>query len=145
MASRLAAAKSTESHDVGANAPAGRTLDPITPCPSSLSMGPLRRSNPRQEPSAVVPHARICAGGDPNLTVKGRPYRDPPEAVSNTETKPLELPTPADLQPAAVRRAGDAEDLSGQAELGGGCRRRLRSAATQVGARGRAAAARAAA
>lgn len=84
VASRLAAAKPTESHDVGANAPAGRTLDPITPCPSSLSLGSLRRSNPRQEPSAVVPHARICAGGDPNRKVKGRPYRDLPIGGKHT-------------------------------------------------------------
>jgi hypothetical protein len=36
-----------------------------SPCPhpASLPRGALRRSNPRQEPSAVVPHAGICAGG----------------------------------------------------------------------------------
>src|SRR5690606_4428861 len=33
--------------------------------------------NPTQEPSAVVPLARICAGGGPSLRAKGRPYRDP--------------------------------------------------------------------
>ena len=33
---------------------------------SSLSLGTLRRSNPRQEPSAVALHARICAGGGPS-------------------------------------------------------------------------------
>ncbi|MGH3851657.1 MAG: hypothetical protein ACRDRT_18525, partial [Pseudonocardiaceae bacterium] len=27
----------------------------------------FRRQHPRQEPSAVVPHAGICAGGGPNL------------------------------------------------------------------------------
>jgi hypothetical protein len=38
---------------------------PARPHPAPLSRGALRRSHPRQEPSAVVPHAGICAGGGP--------------------------------------------------------------------------------
>ena len=34
-----------------------------SPHPAPLARRPLRRQNPRQEPSAVVPHAGICAGG----------------------------------------------------------------------------------
>ena len=33
--------------------------------PASFSQPALRRHDPRQEPDAVVPHVRICAGGDP--------------------------------------------------------------------------------
>lgn len=32
-------------------------------CATSLSGGTLRVTNLRQEPYAVVPHVRICAGG----------------------------------------------------------------------------------
>src|SRR5712691_6292046 len=37
----------------------------VAPCPraASISRTALRRSHPRQEPSAVVPHAGVCAGG----------------------------------------------------------------------------------
>src|SRR6266511_4410709 len=40
---------------------------------SSLSRSALSRSYSRQEPSAVVPHAGVCAGGWPS---KASPYRD---------------------------------------------------------------------
>ena len=33
------------------------------PCVAPLSRRAIRRQNPRQEPSAVIPHAGICAGG----------------------------------------------------------------------------------
>src|SRR2546426_7426594 len=42
----------------------------------SLARAALRRPYPRQEPSAVTPHAGIRAGGGPSVTVKGLPYRD---------------------------------------------------------------------
>jgi hypothetical protein len=50
--------------------PSARVLHP---CPWDR---PLRRSNPRQEPSALAAHARICAGAA-RVTYEGRPYRDP--------------------------------------------------------------------
>ena len=28
-----------------------------------VTLSPLRRQNPREEPGAVIPHAGICAGG----------------------------------------------------------------------------------
>ena len=34
--------------------------------PAPLARAAIRRHHPRQEPSAVVPHAGICAGGGPN-------------------------------------------------------------------------------
>jgi len=40
--------------------------------PASLAPAALRRHYPRQEPSALDAHARICAGGAGN----GGPYRD---------------------------------------------------------------------
>ena len=39
--------------------------------PAPLARGAIPRSYPRQEPSAVVPHAGICAGGGPNLNGEG--------------------------------------------------------------------------
>ena len=51
--------------DVGADAASHRPVAPARPHPAPLSRGALRRSHPRQEPSAVVPHAGICAGGGP--------------------------------------------------------------------------------
>jgi hypothetical protein len=33
------------------------------PCEASIPRHAVRRQNPRQEPSAVIPHAGICAGG----------------------------------------------------------------------------------
>jgi hypothetical protein len=62
--------------DVGAHEQAGPEVDPDAASPASLPGAALRRSNPRWEPSAVVPLARICAGGGPSREAKGRPYRD---------------------------------------------------------------------
>ena len=64
---------------------------------ASLPGGALRRQNLRQEPSAVVPHAGICAGGRP----QGRSL---PRLVSPPRDRPiasrLGLPTrPADPPP----------------------------------------------
>ncbi|MBN4056324.1 ABC transporter permease, partial [Rhodothermus sp. AH-315-K08] len=39
------------------------SVGPYSQNPASLARGALRRQNPRQEPSAVVPLAGICAGG----------------------------------------------------------------------------------
>src|SRR6478609_3279516 len=51
--------------------------------PASLARAAIRRHHPRQEPSAVVPHAGICAGGSPGrrgqivpTRPKGCPYRN---------------------------------------------------------------------
>ena len=41
--------------------------------PAPLTDAPLRRQNPREEPSALDAHAEICAGAASN----GGPYRDP--------------------------------------------------------------------
>jgi hypothetical protein len=63
--------------DLGTNEPSGQAMAPVSACAPSLCLGPLQRSNPRWEPSAVVPLARICAAGGPRREPKGRPYRDP--------------------------------------------------------------------
>ena len=55
------------------------------PPPSSLSQHALRRQNPRQEPSAVVPHAGICAGGRP----QGRSLPRPPRRQCWPEAPPV--------------------------------------------------------
>ena len=57
--------------------PSRDAVDPASPHPASLPRRPLRRSHPRQEPSAVVPLAGICAGGRPqgrSLPRSGRPW-----------------------------------------------------------------------
>jgi len=51
---------------------AARWLPPAH-IPASLPGGALRRQNLRQEPSAVVPHAGICAGGRPQGRSLPRP------------------------------------------------------------------------
>ncbi len=71
VASRLTAAKPTKQDDLGPHEPACNAMDPFTANTTPLSLGSLRRSNPRQEPSAVVPLARICAGGGPSLKGEG--------------------------------------------------------------------------
>jgi IS66 C-terminal element len=76
LAPLATATESTKPHDLGPDAPSSGTLDPEAPRTSRLSMGPLRRANPRQKPSAVVPHARICARGGPSREAKARPYRN---------------------------------------------------------------------
>ena len=53
-----------------------RRRNPVaTPCPhtASIPRSSLRRSHPRQEPSAAVPHAGSCAAA----ARQGGPYRDP--------------------------------------------------------------------
>ena len=52
-----------------------RTMAPTRPRAPSISLGPLRRQDPRWEPSALAAHARICAGR-PESQGEGRPYRD---------------------------------------------------------------------
>jgi len=41
-----------------------------------MSSSPIGRYYPRQEPSALIAPARICAGGGSTLNAKTRPYRD---------------------------------------------------------------------
>jgi hypothetical protein len=59
-------------HELEADEPTGAAM--VVPCPRAtpLPQGPFRRQDPRQEPSAVVPHAGICSGA----VRKGGPYRD---------------------------------------------------------------------
>ena len=60
-----------------------RRRNPVaTPCPhtASIPRSSLRRSHPRQEPSAAVPHAGSCAaaarkGGPYRVFVRGCPWR----------------------------------------------------------------------
>jgi len=54
----------------------GRPLVAIGQHRTSLAQRPLSRHHPRQEPSAVVPHAGICAGAAQVRKGEGRPYRD---------------------------------------------------------------------
>src|SRR5213078_3503503 len=50
---------------LGTDGPHRTAMASTSPCDASLPGGALRRQNLRQEPSAVVPHAGICAGGRP--------------------------------------------------------------------------------
>lgn len=57
---------------LGADGRLGEPLAATSANLSSVALEPFRRSNPRQEPSAVILHARICAGAGSNPG----PYRD---------------------------------------------------------------------
>jgi group II intron reverse transcriptase/maturase len=64
LGSRAATARQSPQADV---APAPATSPPLAPGSahlSSLALAAPRRPNPRQEPDAVMPHVRICGGGD---------------------------------------------------------------------------------
>jgi Reverse transcriptase (RNA-dependent DNA polymerase) len=50
---------------LGTDATPDTSLAPIHPHPARTTRSALRRPHPRQEPSAVVPLAGICAGGRP--------------------------------------------------------------------------------
>ena len=65
VAPRLAASQPAPPPDLEADGTPPRSMDTALPHLASLPGGALRRSHPRQEPSAVVPHAGICAGGRP--------------------------------------------------------------------------------
>ena len=49
--------------DLGPNGPNREAMVASRHDPSPLLVCALRRQDPRQEPSALVAHARICAGG----------------------------------------------------------------------------------
>jgi hypothetical protein len=74
------APETADPDDMEAHAAPVEPLDPVGPGASSLSMGALRRSNPRQEPSALAAHARICAGGCPGLRRRAVPTAIPEPA-----------------------------------------------------------------
>ena len=57
--------------------PPGHPMAPACPHHASMAIHALRRSDLRQEPSAVVPHAGICAGGRP----QGRSLPQSPGSV----------------------------------------------------------------
>ena len=58
---------------LAANEPPQAAMATARPDPAPLPRSAFRRHYPRQEPSAVVPHAGICAGGRP----KGRSLPQP--------------------------------------------------------------------
>jgi hypothetical protein len=53
-------------------------------------------SDPRQEPSAVIPHVGVCAGGRPQGRSLPRPspVPGPPRAFAVGDPSPLEVPQP---------------------------------------------------
>src|SRR5262249_44546068 len=65
-------AQPTGTPGLGGDASALPALDPDPPRPASLAGRSLRRQNPRQEPSALAAHARICAGGGPSWSSRRR-------------------------------------------------------------------------
>ena len=66
-------------NQLGAHGTYYQAVAPLSENPTSLSRATTARPYPRQEPSAVVPHARICAGG------AGRPAFLPRFAPFNSE------------------------------------------------------------
>ena len=69
--------------ELGADEPPRPPVAPARPHRCIPTRRCASRSHLRQEPSAVVPHAGICAGGGRNRTrpTKGGPYRNPERAV----------------------------------------------------------------
>ncbi len=65
LAARASASWPAAPLELGADETPHRSVAPACSHPASLSRDALRRSYSRQEPSAVVPHAGICAGGRP--------------------------------------------------------------------------------
>jgi group II intron reverse transcriptase/maturase len=63
LAAVASAAQPTQQDDLGADAATRGPMATSTPDSASLARAAIRRHHPRQEPSAVVPHAGICAGG----------------------------------------------------------------------------------
>jgi len=59
------ASKPEKPSQLGTDEPHRDPVAPACPCAASLPECALRRQDPRQEPSAVVPHAGICTGGRP--------------------------------------------------------------------------------
>src|SRR6266516_2934337 len=80
LAEGAPAPQSAPPPELGTDEPPGGPMAPTGPNPASLPGGTLCRSNLRQEPSAGIPHAGICAGGRP----QGRslPQPDPSTAPS---------------------------------------------------------------
>jgi hypothetical protein len=64
----VTASKPAQPSQLDPDEPLRGALATACPCAASLPKHAFRRHHPRQEPSAVVPHAGICAGGRP----KGR-------------------------------------------------------------------------
>jgi hypothetical protein len=61
--------------ELGADEPPRDTMATARPIPASLPRRTVQRHYPRQEPSAVVPLAGICAGGRPQGRSLPRPFR----------------------------------------------------------------------
>ena len=70
------AAASQPAHppELGTHGPPRHPVSAPGPDQASMAERAIRRPHPRQEPSAVIPLAGICAGGRP----QGGPYRDRP-------------------------------------------------------------------
>src|SRR5436190_9695356 len=78
LAEGAPAPQSAPPPELGADEPPGGPMAPTGPNPASLPGGTLCRSNLRQEPSAGIPHAGICAGGRP----QGRSLPQPAASTS---------------------------------------------------------------
>ena len=65
LAQGAAAPQPAHTAELGTDGTDRDSMATARPRDASLPGGALRRQNLRQEPSAVVPHAGICAGGRP--------------------------------------------------------------------------------
>jgi hypothetical protein len=73
VASCAAAPQSTRRDELGTREPTGYTMDSDRACSAFASVGALRRSNPRQESSALAAPARICVGGGSSREMRAVP------------------------------------------------------------------------
>ena len=82
------------------DAPNRCTLVAFDPHRSSVARPAASRLHPRQEPSAVILHAGICAGGDPRPRGRG-PSLPQPQYLHASESRPLAARlVPRSLSPA---------------------------------------------
>jgi RNA-directed DNA polymerase len=63
LVSGAAAPQPAHTPELDTDGPHHETMATTRPRTAPLTLRALRRQNPRQEPSAVIPHAGICAGG----------------------------------------------------------------------------------
>jgi hypothetical protein len=99
LATGASASQPASSPELGSDSPPDHSVAAACPNTASLSRGALRRSYPRQEPSAVVPHAGICAGGRP----QGRSL---PQSASTSLTMSQPEPGPQLISTSEATRSG---------------------------------------
>ncbi len=88
LAQGAAAPQPAHTPQLDTDGPHHQTMATTRPTTASLPRRALRRQNPRQEPSAVIPHAGICAGGRPQGRSLPRTPTSAPWSASRGSSRP---------------------------------------------------------